>query len=677
MSKDDPIALRMEALREQLRYHNMRYYQLDDPEITDSEYDRLFRELSDLERQHPEYLTADSSTRRVGAPPLEKFATVNHLTPMLSLANAFSNQDILDFDERIRRILGVEGGIAYVAEPKLDGVAVNLLYSKGHLSVAATRGDGTTGENVTQNIRTVRTVPLSLASADGVGSTIPENIEIRGEIVIETASFKSLNQRRLKNSEPAFANPRNAAAGSLRQLDSKITARRPLDFFAYTVGLVEGMTFQSHWDILQTLHAWGFSIHPDVIQASTIQECIDYYDLMSRTRSEQRYEIDGVVLKVDRLDLQRQLGAVSRSPRWALACKFPAQQETTVIEDIIVQVGRTGVLTPVAVMKPVPVGGVTVTRATLHNQDEIDKKDIRIGDTVIIQRAGDVIPEVVQVVTSKRSGIEKVFRLPDTCPECGATVVRLPGEASHRCTNPTCPAKIKEQVTHFASRGGLDIDGLGEKLVSQLVDQRLVQDIADIFFLNRDQLANLDRMADKSADNLIAALQAAKHPPLDRFIFALGIPLVGESTSKMLARSFRTIEDLANASLEQLQTLPDVGPEVAKGIAGYFADPAYRTILSKLAAGGVVPLVQERQEISSTATIFSGKTVVFTGTLEKMPRDEAKRIVETMGGAVSSAVTKKTHIVIAGNAAGSKLDKARSLGIPIHTEEEFLSWINL
>jgi DNA ligase (NAD+) len=413
-----------------------------------------------------------------------------------------------------------------------------------------------------------------------------------------------------------------------------------------------------------------------VIQASTIQACIDYYDRMNRTRPEQRYEIDGVVLKVDLLDLQRQLGAVSRSPRWAVACKFPAYQETTVIEDIIVQVGRTGVLTPVAVMKPVPIGGVTVTRATLHNQDEIDKKDIRIGDTVLIQRAGDVIPEVVQVVTSRRNGTEKAFRLPDTCPECGATVIRLPGEASHRCTNPSCPAKIKEQVTHFASRGGLDIDGLGEKLVSQLVDQGLIRDMADLFFLNRDQLANLDRMADKSADNLITALQEAKHPSLDRFIFALGIPLVGESTSKMLARSFLTVEALADASLEQLQTLHDVGPEVAKSIAGYFADPSSRTILSKLTAGGVIPQVQEQQEISPSATILSGKTVVFTCTLEKMPRDEAKRIVETMGGIVTSAVTKKTHMVIAGTAAGSKLDKARSLGIPIHTEEEFLSWIN-
>jgi len=676
------LSQRVEDLRTRILYHNRRYYQLDDPEITDSEYDQLFKELTEIERQHPELRRPDSPTLRVGAAPLEKFEPSAHLSPMLSLANAFSDQEIIEFDERMHRMLGTQEDISYVVEPKLDGVAVNLVYEKGVMKTASTRGDGLIGENVTQNIKTVSSIPLILSprsSRHGDSAVsllpVPALIEIRGEIVIEREAFRALNHRRTRDGESAFANPRNAAAGSLRQLDPGITAKRPLDFFSYAIGAAEGITFRSQWEILQTLASWGFKVNPLVKQAPHIMDCVRYYQQMNLTRNELPYEIDGVVIKIDLTDLQKQLGAVSRSPRWAVACKFPAVQVTTVIENIVVQVGRTGVLTPVAIMKPVQLGGVTVSRATLHNQDEIDRKDIRIGDTVIIQRAGDVIPEVVHVISSKRTGEEKSFKFPEFCPECGSAIVRREEEASHRCTNPACPAKIKEIITHFASRGGMDIDGLGEKLVALLVDRKLITDMADIFYLDRQQLMDLERMADKSTDNLLKAIQDSKNPPYDKFLFSLGIPLVGENTSKTLSRTFVPLERLMSVTIEELTAVHDIGPEVAGSIVQFFSEPANCLMLEKLKKADVIPRYPETGPDTAASGIFSGKNVVFTGTLAEMSRNDAKKLVEQRGGSVSESLTKKTHFLITGSSPGSKLEKAKSLGVTVMDEDEFIKWI--
>ncbi|MCG6536545.1 MAG: NAD-dependent DNA ligase LigA, partial [Syntrophales bacterium LBB04] len=477
---------RIKELRALINYHNGRYYQLDDPEISDVDYDRLMKELIELEDRFPKIDVSESPSQRVGAAPLDKFSTVSHLTAMLSLANAFSDQEILDFDERIKRNLHTREDIAFVAEPKLDGTAVNLIYENGIFSVGTTRGDGENGEDVTQNLKTIESIPLRMKKSKEF--PIPERIEIRGEVYIEIEPFKKLNKRRLKEGDQPFANPRNAAAGSLRQLDSRITARRPLEIICYGIGLVTGKTFKRHWDVLQALPRWGFMVNPHVKQAKDIHECIEYYHHIDKIRTELPYEIDGVVIKVDDIEIQERLGAVSRSPRWAIACKFAATQATTKIEKIDVQVGRTGVLTPVAIMTPVRVGGVTVSRATLHNMDEIEKKDVREGDTVLIQRAGDVIPEVVKVIEAKRTGKEKKFAMPAACPECGSHVVRLEGEAAHRCIGLVCPAQIKEHIAHFASRGGMDIEGLGDKLVAQLVDTKLIRDPADIYFLKKRNL---------------------------------------------------------------------------------------------------------------------------------------------------------------------------------------------
>jgi len=668
------IAGRIAELREAIAYHNRRYYQLDDPEISDAEYDRLLAELIRLEEAYPHLKTPDSPSQRVGAAPLEKFSPFTHLTPMLSLANAFSEEEIREFDDRLRRLVAVEGPITYVAEPKLDGLAVNLLYEGGVLTAAATRGDGTVGEEITQNVRTVPSVPLRLKDADAASRKPPDRVEVRGEIIMELAAFKGLNQRRLRDGEPPFANPRNAAAGSLRQLDPRITARRPLTFFAYAVGFCAPDTFATHWEVLSRLSAWGFSVHPLAERVEGIEGCVVYYRRVMERRAELEHEIDGVVLKVDRLDLQEALGAVSRSPRWAVACKFPASQETTVIEDIRIQVGRTGTLTPVAVMRPVRVGGVTVSRASLHNQDEIDRKDIRIGDTVIVQRAGDVIPEVVKVVTARRTGAERPFRMPDHCPECGSTVVRLPGEAAHRCINLTCPAQVKERILHFASRGGMDIEGLGDKLVSQLVDKGLVKDLADLYRLTHPQLASLERMADKSAANLLAALEASRRRPFEKFIYALGIRHVGETTARALAAAFPSLEALAAAKEEELTALRDIGPEVAGSIVGFFSEPANLRTLAALKDAGVEPLYTAPSPDRGAGSL-AGRSFVFTGTLASMTRSEARRAVTERGGTWSETVTKNTDYVVAGEAPGSKLKKAKDLGIPVLTEEDFLALV--
>jgi DNA ligase (NAD+) len=671
----DTVAGRMKTLETAILHHNRRYYQLDAPEITDTQYDALMRELQALEAEFPSLTSPDSPTQRVGAPPLDKFTPVAHLTPMLSLANAFSAEEIREFDRRLHRFLRSEETIRYVVEPKLDGLAVNLVYEHGVFTVGSTRGDGAVGEDVTLNLRTIPAIPLVIRhlkenAPPGITLPIvPERIEIRGEVCMERAAFSNLNSRREKEGEAPFANPRNASAGSLRQLDSRITAKRPLTLFCYAIGAVQGVAFRTQGDVLRALSAWGFTVNDLIKPAADIEECIHYYHHIGEIRDDLPYEIDGIVIKVDDLSLQERLGFVARSPRWAVACKFAAIREQTVIDAIIVQVGRTGVLTPVAVMRPVRVGGVMVSRATLHNQDEIDRKDVRIGDTVVVQRAGDVIPEVAEVVKILRTGVEKPFVMPKLCPECGSGIVRLEGEAAHRCIGMACPAQIRERIAHFASRGGLDIEGLGEKMVTQLVTNGLIADPADLYFLTREQLLGLERMADKSASNLIAAIDHSKTPFLDRLIYALGIRHVGEATAKRLTSTYGTLATLAAATPEGLEKIRDIGPEVATSIAGFFREPANLRVIEKLELAGLVPREVSRPQ----AAPLTGKSFVFTGTLSRMSRGEAKALVQSLGGDVTSTITKTTDYVVAGDEAGSKLDKARRVSIAILDEEAFLA----
>ncbi|MDZ7725222.1 MAG: NAD-dependent DNA ligase LigA [candidate division KSB1 bacterium] len=519
---------RIQELRKQLYYHNYRYYVLDDPEISDSEYDRLMRELETLEKKHPDWVTPDSPTQRVGGQPLKAFDPVEHTLPMLSLDNSMNEDEIREFTERVQRNLA-KSDIEYVCEPKLDGLAVELVYENGSLTTASTRGDGTTGENITQNVRTINSVPLRLLENE---HAVPSRLEVRGEVILYLEDFEKLNKQREKNGESAFANPRNAAAGSLRQLDPSVTASRPLDIFCYGAGQVNGIEFDTQMNFLQTLKSMGLKINPYIRLCNGIQDIKDYHAEIMKKRDDLPYEIDGIVVKVNDTALQEQLGVKTKSPRWAMAYKFPARQETTQIKDIIVQVGRTGALTPVAVMQPVNIGGVEVSRASLHNQDEIDRKDVRIGDRVIVQRAGDVIPEVVKVIKSKRTGDETPFKLPDTCPVCGSKAVRIEGEAAKRCINLSCPAQVKERIYHFASKAAMDIDGLGDKIVDQLVDRNLVSDAADLYDLSRKDLESLDRLAEKSAENLYNAIQDSKNRPLNRVLYALGIRFVGEHVAR-------------------------------------------------------------------------------------------------------------------------------------------------
>lgn len=660
---------RITDLRNIIEYHNKRYYQQDAPKISDAEYDRLMRELQELEHQFPDDDLATSPTQRVGAAPLAKFVSVAHPSTMLSLANAFSPEEIIDFDNRIKRLAKVEH-IDYVAEPKLDGLAVNLIYENGLFVRGATRGDGVTGEDVTQNLKTISS--LSLKMQEGGDKSIPAFIEIRGEVYMESEPFQKLNRRRIEDGEEPFANPRNAAAGSLRQLDSKITSRRPLNIFLYNVGEVKGISFSSHWEVLQALQGWGLPVNQLIEQAKDIQQCIQYFENIGKQRESLPYEIDGVVLKVNDLTLQASLGAVARNPRWALACKFPAAQETTRIKKIEVQVGRMGTLTPVAIMEPVNVGGVMVSRATLHNEDEIIKKDIRIGDTVVIQRAGDVIPEIVKIIPAKRQvGAEK-FKMPKHCPECNSEIVRLEGEVAHRCVNMSCPAQLKEHIRHFASRGALDIEGLGEKVSAQLFDEGLIQDPADLYFLTKEKLLKLDRHGEKSAQNLIDSIERAKSPALDRFIYALGIRHVGERTAKLLAARFGNMENIIAAKQEDLTTINEIGPEIASSIIKFFHEPKNIEVMKKFIKAGVKP---QKKEIAVDSNTLQGKSFVLTGTLESMARNDAKSIIENMGGSFHSSVTKKTTYVIAGSEPGSKLDKANSLGITVLNEKDFLKLI--
>ena len=663
--KRDEALKRIAKLREIIDYHNRRYYQQDDPEISDAKYDELMCELQNLEELFPDDGLASSPTQRVGAAPLAKFSPFEHPRPMLSLANAFTPEEITDFDARIRRMAGLDR-MEYVAEPKLDGLAVNLIYEHGLFVRGATRGDGATGEDITQNLRTIPSLPLEMKKSGA--HPVPDFIEVRGEVYMERASFGKLNHRRAVDGEEPFANPRNAAAGSLRQLDPKITARRPLSIFVYGAGLLKGMQFSTHFGILEALRQWGFPVNHLIEKADDISACIAYFGRISSLRPELPYEIDGVVLKVNDLTVQEVLGSVSRSPRWALACKFPAAQATTLIRDIVVQVGRMGTLTPVAVMEPVNVGGVMVSRATLHNEDEIRKKDIRIGDTVVIQRAGDVIPEVVSVVTSRRTGEEKFFYMPSHCPECGSNVVRLEGEAAHRCVNLSCPAQIKEHIRHFASRDAMDIDGLGEKVAASLFDAGLIADPADLYFLTEEKLLPLERMAQKSVSNLLDSIQMSKTPAWDKFIFALGIRHVGEKTARLLAQHFAGIDELMGAGVEDLTQIKEIGPEIAHSIVGFFSEPKNREVIDKFLRAGVSPLVQRQRKDRP----LDGQYFVFTGTLETLGRNEAKTLVQDLGGTVQASVGGKTSFVVAGASPGSKLEQARNRAVAVITEKEFL-----
>jgi DNA ligase (NAD+) len=588
---------------------------------------------------------------------------------MLSLANAFDESEARDFDKRVKKILGSSSDISYVAEPKLDGLAVELVYERGQFIVGSTRGDGVNGENITRNLRTIKTIPLQLIRKE---IPVPERLEVRGEVIIQLDKFKILNRKRVEMGEPLFANPRNAAAGSVRQLDSKITAERPLEIYCYGLGEIRGRTFKTHWDILQTFSKWGLRINPYIQKCQNIDEVLGYYHEMNERREKLPYEIDGIVIKVDRLDLQTRLGEISRSPRWALAFKFQPKQETTRILNIVVQVGRTGALTPVAEMEPVRVGGVEISRATLHNQDEIDKKDVRIGDTVIIQRAGDVIPEVVQVVTSKRTGKEKKFQMPSKCPVpgCGAEVVKE--EAIHRCIGLDCPAQLKGRIRHFASKRAMDIEGIGVKLINQLVEKDLVKDVADIYYISKEQLIALERMAEKSAQNIIDAIEASKTKPLSKFLYALGIRHVGETTAEDLARSFSRLNDFFHLSEEDLMEVEGIGPEVAASVHQFFRDKKNKESIDRLKKAGVKVIEPQAKERGKLA----GKVFIFTGALQTLGRDEARDIVESLGGMTASSVSKKVDFVVVGEDPGSKLDKAKELGIKILTEAEFKKMIS-
>jgi len=657
-------AQRATELRGEIEYHNYRYYVLDDPEISDADYDALMQELEGLEEQYPELRSPNSPTQRVGASPAEEFGTVAHTIPMLSLANAMDQGAVIEFDQRIKRFLKTDAEIAYVAEPKLDGVAVELIYEGGEFIVGSTRGDGFLGEEITQNLRTIKTIPLHLIKRD---PNHPARLEVRGEVFMEVRDFQQLNKEREQNGEPLFANPRNAAAGSLRQLDSSITAHRPLKIFCYGVGEVRGREFEGQWEVLQTLPQWGLRTNPLAKQCKHIEEAVAYYAEINALREAQPYEMDGVVIKVDDFTLQRTLGEVSRSPRWAVAYKFPAKEATTRIMDIRAQVGRTGALTPVALMEPVRIGGVEVKRATLHNQDEIDNKDVRIGDTVVVRRAGDVIPEVVKVITSKRTGAEQRFVMPAACPVCGSDVVRLPGEAAHRCIGISCPAQVKGRIRHFASKRAMDIDGLGTKLIEQLVDTGMIKDIADLYDLTKDDLAALERMAEKSAANLIEALEHSKHPALARFIYALGIRHVGEHIAQVLARNLSSLDAISKAAEEELVVIPEIGPEVAQSVTSFFKDKGNRGEIKRLQKAGMeiaAPSAREEEPLK-------GKTFLFTGALEGMSRNEAKDLVESLGGEIASSVGKGVDYVVKGKEPGSKYAKARELGLTIIDEAEF------
>jgi len=659
------IAKEMERLREEIRRHEYLYYVLDNPEISDAEFDRLVNHLKQLEAAHPELITPDSPTQRVGGAPREGFLQVRHKTPMVSLDNALSLEELRDFDRRVRELTGRER-LDYVAEHKFDGLSISLLYEDGKLARGVTRGDGTTGEDVTANVKTIRSIPLAIDPALLRKTGVPANFEVRGEVIMTRKAFQELNQQQAEQGGKIFANPRNAAAGAVRVLDPKITASRRLDFCAYYI-LLDGREAKKRLsEVLKTLALLRFKASEDWELCRSLGGVEEYIQRWESKREKLPYEIDGIVVKVDEVALQNELGFTAKAPRWAVAYKYPAHQETTVVEEISVGVGRTGVLTPVAFLRPVQIGGVTVSRSTLHNMDEIERLGVHAGDTVLVERAGEVIPHVLKVVKHGRE--EKPFRMPEKCPECGTRIHKDPEEVAYRCINVSCPARRKESLLHFAGRHAMNIDGLGEKIVDQLVDKGLVKDFAGLYHLDLETLANLERMAEKSAQNLLDEIAASKKNGLARLIYALGIRMVGERTAQLLAGHFGSMEKLAEAGERELTSVTEVGPKVATAIAEFFSEPANRKLIERLRAAGV-NMKEERAAPKDTR--FAGMTFVFTGTLAHRTREDAEALVAAHGGKAGSSVSKKTTYVVAGTDPGSKYDKAKSLGVEILTEAEF------
>ncbi|HEX8871808.1 MAG TPA: NAD-dependent DNA ligase LigA [Candidatus Acidoferrum sp.] len=660
-----------EALRAQIRRHEYLYYVEDAPEISDAAFDRLMNRLKELEAAHPGLATPDSPTVRVGGAPRAGFVTVQHARPMLSLDNAFSYDALHDWDRRVREGAGREE-IEYIAEHKFDGLSISLQYEGGVLVRGVTRGDGTSGEDVTPNVKTIRSIPLRVEAAALKKVKLAADFEVRGEILMTRKAFEALNRQQEQNGGKIFVNARNSAAGSVRVLDPAITAQRRLDFFAYYLYVDGRVPFAKHSESLEALKQMRFHASDDWRLCKSIEKALDYCTAWDEKREKLPYEIDGVVIKVNATSLQRELGYTAKAPRWAIAYKYPARQEQTVVNDIIVQVGRTGTLTPVAVLEPVQVGGVTVSRSTLHNMDEIERLGLQVGDTVLIERAGEVIPHVLKVV--KEGKPRKAFRMPAKCPECGSAIHKAEGEVAYRCVNAGCPAKRKESLLHFASRHAMDIDGLGEKVVDQLVDKGLVKDVADLYALKQDQVAGLERMAEKSAQNLLEEIEGSKKSPLSRVIFALGMRFVGERTGQLLTEHFSSLEELEDASEEELEKVPEVGPKVAASITEFFSEPANRNLIKKLSKAGVRPVVEKREVKSQK---LAGKNFVFTGGLEKRSREEAGELVQQHGGKVSGSVSKKTDYVVVGTDPGSKYDKAKELGVTILTEPEFEKLIGI
>jgi DNA ligase (NAD+) len=661
---------RIAELRETINHHNHRYYVLDNPEISDAEYDELMKELRQLESERPELVTTDSPTQRVGAPPVEAFGVVEHREPLLSLANAFSYEELAAWHNRVSKLLGGRQ-FDLVCEPKIDGLAVALTYVDGLLVTGATRGDGYRGENITQNLKTIRSIPLS------VSKEVPSRFEVRGEVYLPKAGFRKLNDERTKEGLPLFANPRNAAAGSVRQLDSSITARRPLDIFVYGLGWAEGRALPTtHWEMMQYLRSLGFKINPDITVRKSLDEAEEYYQHWLESREESPYEADGIVVKVNSILLQQELGIVAHEPRWALAYKFPAIQGTTKLINIGINVGRTGSLNPYAILEPVRVGGVVISSAALHNEEDIHRKDIRIGDWVVVQRAGEVIPEIVEPVVSRRTGKEEVFQMPNRCPVCGSEVIKPEDEAMHRCTNAACPSQALEKIKHFVSRGAMDIDGVGEKLCQALFKDGLIMDAADLYYLTREQLLGLERMADKSALNVLRSIEKSKDRSLARILFALGITHVGGQYADLLADRFNSIDDLTKAGQKELSVIPSIGPKIAEGIVAFFRQEGNKKIIEKLRKAGV-RLGKEKTKNAKTEELpLFGVEFVLTGKLDSFSRSEAEARIKSLGGKASSDITKKTSYVVVGADAGSKLARAEKLGVTTLNEAEFLKLLD-
>jgi DNA ligase (NAD+) len=650
----------------QLNHHNYLYHALDHPEITDAEYDQLMQQLLKLEKEHPDLVTSESPSQRIGSIPLSHFPSATHASPMLSLENAFDADDLRNFDARTKRFLARDKSLAFFCEPKLDGVAVALTYEEGKLIRAATRGNGITGEDITQNIRTIQAIPLKLRE------DFPQQLEVRGEVYMELEAFRKINQQRRDEGEATFANPRNLTAGSLRQLDARLTSQRPLTISCYGIGQISGESPKTQQQLLQKLRHWGLKVNLDMTcKAEDINGVIDHYQKLMELRDQLPYEIDGMVVKVDSVELQQELGEKSRTPRWAIATKFPARQETTVVQSVRLQVGRTGAVTPVANLRPVNVSGVTVSSASLHNWDEIDRLGVMIGDTVVVERAGDVIPDIVKVVTEQRDGSEQAIDQPQQCPVCGSPVLRQEGEVVPRCQGGNCPAKLKEALKHFSSRAAMDIDGLGDRLIDQLLRLKLVGSMADLYRLTREDLFQFERMGEKLAANLLEAIAESKQRPLENFLFALGIRHVGQHLAKLLSRQYGSLEQLAKATKDELLAIHEIGPQVAESVTNFFTDDNNILLLSSFAEQGVNPQETETQ----SGDKFQGKTFVFTGALERFSRKEGETLVEAEGARASGSVSKKTDYVVAGPGAGSKLAKAQQLGITVLDEEQFLQLI--